>query len=238
MNQLPNDLGRDAQSAAPNRIRLTSRAIVLAIRVLNSLSRRISTALYRHGFASCGTGAVVEWPINITPQFVSVGDQVHIGHHARIQGVTAYRGVAFCPVIVLEDHVSIQQNLHLTCARKVTIKSHTAIAANVTVTDINHGYEDPALAPELQPIETAEVLIGPNCKLYNNVVILPGTVLGPHTIVAANSVVSGRTYPGFCVLAGAPAVVRKRYSEELGRWVKTSEDGAFLPGGGVICENP
>jgi len=72
------------------------------------------------------------------------------------------------------------------------------------------------------------VTIGEDCKIYNNVVILPGASLGRHTVVAANSVVSGREYPDFCVLAGAPAIIRKRYCRESGRWLKTDREGNFV----------
>jgi acetyltransferase-like isoleucine patch superfamily enzyme len=37
---------------------------------------------------------------------------------------------------VLFDNVSIQQNIHLTCAAYIHIGKNTTIAANVTITDI------------------------------------------------------------------------------------------------------
>ncbi|EGG99892.1 capsular polysaccharide synthesis enzyme [gamma proteobacterium IMCC2047] len=50
------------------------------------------------------------------------------------------------------------------------------------------------------------VVIGNNCWLATNSVILPEVVLGDHTVVAAGAVVT-KSYPqGNVVLAGVPAV--------------------------------
>ncbi|MCB1221165.1 MAG: acyltransferase [Planctomycetales bacterium] len=52
-----------------------------------------------------------------------------------------------------------------------------------------------------------DVTIGESCWIGMNAVILPGVTLGPHTVVAAGSVV-GRSYPkGHVVLVGNPARV-------------------------------
>ncbi|HZY39329.1 MAG TPA: hypothetical protein VFE53_21885 [Mucilaginibacter sp.] len=136
-----------------------------------------------------------------------------------MEGIYQHEGIKFDPVIQIGDNVSIEQNLHLTCANKITIGNNTAIASNVTITDINHPYANINLPPEKQPIQVSEVFIGEACKIYNNAVILPGTTLGKHNIVGANSVVSG-VFPDFCVIAGAPAKIIKRYNPETENWEK------------------
>ncbi|WP_295715728.1 hypothetical protein [Mucilaginibacter sp.] len=124
----------------------------------------------------------------------------------------------------MNDNISIEQNLHLTCANKITIGANTAIAANVTITDINHPYADISLPPEKQVLQVNEVIIGESCKVYNNAVILPGTVLGKHNIVGANSVVSG-VFPDYCVIAGTPARIIKLYNWGTGKWEKVGVKG-------------
>lgn len=155
-----------------------------------------------------------------------MGDRIAIWNHARIEGISEYEGVKFSPAIIINDGVTIQQNLHLTCAKKVEIGKNTAIAANVTITDINHGYERIDMPPERQPIEVTDVSIGDDCKIYNNVVILPGSKLGKHNIVGANSIVRG-TFPEYCVIAGTPAKIIKRYNPETSVWEKTDAKGNF-----------
>jgi acetyltransferase-like isoleucine patch superfamily enzyme len=117
--------------------------------------------------------------------------------------------------------------MHLTCAKAISIGSNTAIAANVTITDINHSYVDISIPVEKQPWEISPVEIGEDCKIYNNAVILPGTKLGKHNVVGANSVVSG-IFPDFCVIVGIPASIIKRYNFQSKKWQKTNKFGEFI----------
>jgi acetyltransferase-like isoleucine patch superfamily enzyme len=173
-------------------------------------------------------GGHIGLPLLITPRCISLGKNVYIKKGARIEGVSQFLNNNFNPSINIEDDVSIEQNLHLTCANKIQIGKNTAIASNVTITDINHPYTDINLAPERQPIEVTFVKIGEDCKIYNNVVILPSSIIGKHTIIGANSVVMGKTYPDFCVLVGAPAKIIKRYNFDTKNWQKTNADGEFI----------
>ena len=157
-------------------------------------------------------------PIIITPSCIKLGNSVRIFHHGRLQGVFNYLDIEYDPDIIIEDYVSIQQNIHMTCAEKIQIGRNTAIAANVTITDINHPYTDVSIAPDSQNLEISKVMIGEDCKIYNNAVILPGTKLGKHNIVGANSVVSG-VFPDFCVISGIPARVIKKYDVEKSVWI-------------------
>lgn len=150
-----------------------------------------------------------------------------VSNNARIEGVARYNNVCFNPDIIIEDGVTIEQNLHLTCANKVVIGKNTAIAANVTITDIHHPYTDISKPIERQDIEVKEVIIGEECKIYNGAVILPGVHIGKHVSIGANSVVN-KDIPDFCVVAGAPARIIKRYNPKSQRWEKTDKQGNFL----------
>ncbi|MGF7038580.1 hypothetical protein [Mucilaginibacter lappiensis] len=166
-------------------------------------------------------------PIVFTSRYIIVGENVFIRNNARVEGVVQDEKVKFNPVIQIGDNVSIEQNLHLTCANKIVIGSNTAIAANVTITDINHPYTNISLPPEKQPLQVGEVSIGADCKIYNNAVILPGTFLGKHNVVGANSVVGG-IFPDYCIIAGAPAKIVKRYNPETENWEKVDPKGNFI----------
>ena len=59
--------------------------------------------------------------------------------------------------------------------------------------------------------EAKEVVIGENCWLGMNSVILPGVSLGDNTIVGAGSVVTKSFMDGNCVIGGNPArIIRDR----------------------------
>lgn len=175
--------------------------------------------LYRPFFKRAGKRIIICDPIFITPKCITMGSRIFVRHFARIEGVSKYLENSFEPILEIEDGVSIEQNAHITFAGRIFIGANTAIASNVTISDIIHPHENIALPPERQPIRTAGVTIGKNCKIYNNSVILPGTTLGNHNIVAANSVVSG-SYPDYCVIAGAPARIVKIYDVKTNSWIR------------------
>lgn len=159
----------------------------------------------------------ISHPVRLTSSSLYTGRGVKIYKNCRIEGIKAYAGIQYRPQIVFRQGVSIEQNLHLTCAESVTIGEDTAIAANVTITDIHHPYNDIHTPIEHQSLQVAPVEIGAQCKIYNNVVITPGTQIGKHCTVGANSVVRG-TFPDYCVIVGAPAHVIKRYNRATGQW--------------------
>ena len=170
-----------------------------------------------HKYISIGSGGFIDTPIRITPEYIMLGSGVNIFKHCRIEGVSKYNERLFTPVIQLGDQVSIQQNLHMTCAESIVLGSGTAIAANVTISDIHHSYHDISISIERQNIEVSPVKIGKNCKIYNNVVILPGVTIGDHVSVGANSVVN-RDIPSYTVVAGSPAKVLKKYNPITRKW--------------------
>lgn len=182
---------------------------------------------YKYFLRKRGFGCYIKPALLITPWFIELGNNVFIEKNARIQGINCYRGETFNPNIILCDGVTIQQNIHLTCAKYIIIGSNTAIAANVTITDIHHSYEDINVPIEKQKIVVKPVRIGENSKIYNNVVVLPGANIGRHVTVGANSIVTGNI-PNYCVAAGAPAKVIKRYNFERKQWEKTNAQGDFL----------
>lgn len=168
-------------------------------------------------------------PLRITPRNIELGENVCIFAGARVEGVCRYNDKNYSPRIVLKNGVHIQQNIHLTCAKYVEIGEETAVAANVTITDIHHPYDDITIPIERNDIKVNPVIIGPECKLYNNCVILPGTKIGKHVTIGANSVVSG-IIPDYCVVVGCPGRIVKRYDVLQGMWRKTDKNGNFIIG--------
>jgi len=182
---------------------------------------------YRFFLRDCGKHNTIMPPLFLTPENVILGNHILIWPNARIEGIKEYEGVKYDPVIIFRDHVSIQQNLHLTCATRVDIGKNTAIAANVSITDIHHPYEDIEKPIELQQIVTESVIIGEDCKIYNNAVLLPGTKIGKHCTIGANSIVKG-SFPDYTIIVGCPAKIIKRYSFEKKAWLKADAKGNFI----------
>ncbi|RYE37044.1 MAG: acyltransferase, partial [Sphingobacteriaceae bacterium] len=58
-----------------------------------------------------------------------------------------------------------------------------------------------------------------DCWIGANVVITAGTTIGKHCVIAAGAVVT-KNVPDFCIAAGNPARIIKKYNAEQKAWLK------------------
>jgi acetyltransferase-like isoleucine patch superfamily enzyme len=102
----------------------------------------------------------------------------------------------------------------------ITIGAHVYTGPRVYITDVNHGYErlDEPIGHQLQA--SRPVTIGARSWLGTNSVVLPGTMIGEHVVVAAGSIVSGQV-PDQCIVAGAPARIIRRFDGKT--WLAVDE---------------
>lgn len=175
---------------------------------------------YRPKFLKIGFHTTIAWKNRISGfKHIWIGDYCSLGTNLRLEAIVMYANERYCPQLIIEDGVWINQNFHCTCAEKVKIGGGTSITANVGIFDIIHPYQNISENPRDAKIETRPVVIGEECLIGMNSVILPGTKLGKHCIVGANSTVSGE-YPDYCVIAGSPARIVKKYDFENKVWIK------------------
>jgi acetyltransferase-like isoleucine patch superfamily enzyme len=94
---------------------------------------------------------------------------------------------------------------HIDGRNGIVFGDNVWVGPRVTIVSMNHDVSNFKIYEECNP-----VVIGENCWLAANSVILPGVELGPHTIVAAGSVVNKNFPDGDQILAGVPAKVVKK----------------------------
>lgn len=153
----------------------------------------------------------------VNPKYVSIGDNVTILNNLRIECIDKWGQSNYTPNITIGNNCNIEQNVHITSAGIMQIGKNVSILANCCVTNINHRYDDVNIAPKYQNLDVHDVIIGDNCFIGMNSCIFPGTTLGNHVVVGANSVVKGE-FPSYCVIAGVPARIIKVYKD--GKWVR------------------
>jgi acetyltransferase-like isoleucine patch superfamily enzyme len=122
--------------------------------------------------------------------------------------------------ILIEEDVSIGQNFHITSAKELLrIGTRTTISGNVFITNIDHDYRaiDRHILEQEYIIKTTS--IGENCFIGYGASIQAGTILGKQCVVGTNAVVRG-IFPDYCVLAGVPARIIKKYNLASCRWEK------------------
>ncbi len=103
----------------------------------------------------------------------------------------------------------------------LTIGSHVIIAQNVVISGLNHNYEDVSQPIQAQGVRTSPVIIEDDCWIGANVVITAGITIGKHCVIAAGAVVT-KDVPAYCIAAGNPARVIKKYDHQQKAWLKVS----------------
>lgn len=95
--------------------------------------------------------------------------------------------------IVFGDSVGIGRNNVIVSRKGISVGNGTILAPNVFIYDHDHLF-DSEEGVHRREYNAIPVVIGKNCWIGANTVILKGTVLGDNCLVAAGSVVKG-TYP-------------------------------------------
>lgn len=181
---------------------------------------------YRLLFKSMGKGSVIKNPLFMTPEFITIGNNVIIWDDARIEAVSSYAGTSFTPRIIIEDGVSFQQRCHITAVTTLIIGKNTVASFDVMITDIDHEYQNLGISVIKQPLIVKQTQIGENCFIGSGAKIQAGTILGKHCVIGANAVVRG-VFPDYSVIVGVPAKIVKRYNVQTEKWEKTNEKGEF-----------
>ena len=109
--------------------------------------------------------------------------------------------------VMIGDHTRI--GLHNTIIGPVTIGNHVNLAQGITVTALNHNFDDPQKRIDEQGVSTKPVVIEDDIWIGANAVILPGVTIGHHTVVAAGAVVT-KDVPPHSLVAGVPAKIIKQ----------------------------
>ena len=112
----------------------------------------------------------------------AMGD-VLIGHHTRI-------------------------GLHNTVIGPVRIGNHVNLAQGITVTSLNHNFDNKTELIDKQGVTVNEVIIDDDVWIGANAVILPGVHIGKHAVIAAGAVVT-KDVPPHTLVGGIPARIIK-----------------------------
>ncbi len=158
---------------------------------------RLLAPLYQHR----GSGSKIYHSVRMdTPPY----RRFWLGRHSVIE--------SFCCInnavgdVTIGDYTRI--GIHNTIIGPVCIGNHVNLAQGITITALNHNFEDASKRIDEQGISTKPVVIGDDVWIGANAVILPGVTIGSHCVVAAGAVVT-KDVPDNCVVGGIPAKVIK-----------------------------
>lgn len=169
-------------------------------------------------FRRLGEGACLSFPTGAIfgEAWIEIGDHTLVGERVSISaGMIPGQDLGPEAIVTIGRGCSIGRGTHIVGHQSIEIGDDVFTGPYVYITDQNHTYDDPDMPIGRQWPRNNPVVIGSGSWLGAGAIILPGTRLGPHTVVAGGAVVRGE-FPGHCVLAGVPARVVKEYSPTHG----------------------
>ena len=142
-------------------------------------------------------------------RYIRIGDGTLFGPQITLSaGMAPGQEMVTDPVITVGDRCLIGKVSGIVGHLEITIGDDVWTGHHVSITDQNHGYERLDLPISQQVMPERPVSIGDGSWLGHGTVVLPGSRIGRHVVVGANSVVTG-DIPDNCVAAGVPARVLK-----------------------------
>lgn len=159
---------------------------------------RLLAPLYQHR----GKGAKIYGSVRMdTPPY----RRFALGQHSVVESYSCINNAV--GDVVIGDHTRI--GIHNTIIGPVTIGNHVNLAQGITVTALNHNFDDTTKRIDEQGIATKPVVISDDVWIGANAVILPGVTIGRHVVVAAGAVVT-KDVPDNTIVGGVPATIIKK----------------------------
>lgn len=162
--------------------------------------------------------------------YIGLGTKIVRGKKVRLSKnvIIRPRNIIVCfpqaSSLSIGEGCDIGQSSRIGCMGKIVIGKNVLTGPNVFIADYNHEFADiniPVIKqgnrfkPQLNGEPNIE--IGEGSWIGINAVIVGNVKIGKHCVIGANSVVN-RDIPDYCIAAGSPAKVIKRYNEKKKSW--------------------
>ena len=131
---------------------------------------------------------------------LQISDKVKIDENAVI-------AVQKNAILTIGEHVGIGPNDYVVCHKKISIGEGTILGPSVYIYDHDHIFT-PEKGVDIHNYKCEEVIIGNNCWIGANTVILKGTHIGDNCVVAAGSVIKGNYSSGSVIIQKREIEVR------------------------------
>lgn len=167
------------------------------------------------GFGKDGAGktCIIQGKENIC-----IGDNCFFGNNCELIAMNKHYEQLLNPSLVVGDNVRVTARCRIVCAGHIEIGNNVLIGPDVFIIDNNHG-KDPTNITGFsrQPLEVKKVHIEEGCWIGARVTILPGVIIGSHSIIGAGSVVT-HDVPAYSIAVGIPAKAIKTWNFATNEW--------------------
>jgi acetyltransferase-like isoleucine patch superfamily enzyme len=189
--------------ASDERSPITLRKILKVLKSPRLAAALINAQLYLRGKAR------LPLSVRLTGRIRLRGDgDVEFGQGVTLMGdIVPIEFVSYKDArISIGDHTFINYGSSISAYKQVKIGRHCLLGHHTLIVDRNeHGVEQREVAPP-----PAQVIIDDHVWIGSRVIILPGVLVGHHSVIGAGSVVT-RDIPANCLAVGNPARVVRQW---------------------------
>lgn len=169
-------------------------------------------------YGAFGHASIIKKPMMITNRkHIFIGNNVYFREGLRMETIIRHDNQVFQPKIIIEDYVHAEQFCQIICTNKVHIQKNVVISSFVFISDTEHSFNNIGKNILRQNLKSSMVVIGEGAFLGIGVRIIRGAIIGKHSVIGANSVVLS-DIPDYCMAAGVPAKIIKKYNLRTGEW--------------------
>lgn len=165
---------------------------------------------------------LIRFPIYIRGRkYIDLGRNLTTGRECQFEVADSHEGVC----LIFGNNVNIGHYARIQCVNKVIIGSNVLIGSRVTIIDHSHGeYDDeepdsPNVPPNERKLTSSPIIIGENVWIGDGCIIQKGVNIGKGSIIASNSVVTDDV-PKAAIVGGVPAKIIKAWDEDRKTWVR------------------
>lgn len=189
-------------------------------RVRSMKDKAITLLWHRYLFGKFGSRSTVCSPFYThCPENIEIGERVYIQPNCRIETNPPEGGAA---QLKIGNGVVLGHGVLISAVRLVVLEDDVIVAGHAYVSDNNYTFDPEGPRYGKLPLAGKPTVIGKGAFIGKNACILAGSTIGERSVIGAGSVVRG-TIPPYCMAAGSPARVVKRYCFERKSWVKADE---------------
>jgi acetyltransferase-like isoleucine patch superfamily enzyme len=188
--------------------------------------------LWTYPFASVGKRFFPHYACDMSrtiAPYIKIGEEVLLDRDVWINIPIAPASGE--PVLIIDDGVKIGRRCMISAINRIHFERDVVFAPQVLVMDHNHEFADIAVPIKYQGVtQGGTVRIEEGCWIGYGAAIVCSKgelVIGRHSVIGANAVVS-RSVPPNSVVSGNPARVVKQFDPARGEWVM----GAIVPSQG------
>ncbi len=169
-------------------------------------------------YGNFGVSSIIYHPQKITnKKYIYIGEHVSFDKDLRMEAICSKGQQIFLPHLEIGNYSHAEQRCQIFCANSVNIGMHVIISSDVYITDVSHEYSNIELDVLEQPLNIGTTSIGDYCFIGAGVKIIKPVNIGTHVIIGANSVIT-KNIPSYCVVAGNPAYIIKKYNLLTKKW--------------------